>query len=536
MRHFRVYLLLALALAGCRTGNPPGREKLLSGLDDLIADRERYDALFQERVRQMKAQDETSYDGCMALAEAYFSFSFDITRNYLLRCWEIAVAEGDRVRENQAAIVLGQLYTTAGHYIEAYQRLYGGVDTTALTPELRIAYLKAQYLFDEAVADAEGTVSESMADLPDGDAVGDALLALAGPESPEGRRVLFDRYLHSLQLEKADSVVNVLLASIPPDSHDYALYAYFQSMAKEYQGLHEERIAALVSSARADIVNSVKDYASITTLSQLLMHEDPERSFRYLRLSQEDAITYGSNLRSLQISRFFLDIEQAYEARLERGRRRLLLINILLFVLTAALIAALYNLVNRSLRLSATRRELEERNLLLTETNGRLQDLNAQISAANRLKEEYIGLFFNMLSENIDRMVSHDNTIRNNLKQGQLDEAMKEVSGYGKKSEALEELLRTFDSTFLALFPTFIQDFNALVDEEGRSTVRKGELLSTELRVFALIRLGIDDSTKIAAFLHNSLSTVYNYKVRVKNHALIDRDRFEDAVKQIGQL
>lgn len=535
MKRLTAYLFLLLAFAAC-SGRNTGLERDLSSLDELIAVRDRYDALFQDRVALMKDRDGASFDGCMALAAEYFSFSFDSTRHYLLRCWEMADREGDPIRRNQAAIDLGRLYTTAGHYIEAYTRLFNEVDTTALTPELRKSYLSVLYQFEQGVRDAEGTVSESMPDLPEEGVIGDALLSLAGADSPEGRRVLFDRYLNALELEKADSVSFVMLRSVPENSHDYALYAYLRSMAMEYQGRYFDRLSWLSASAKADIVNSVKDYASITTLSQLLIQSDPVRSFRYLRLAQEDALTYGSNLRSVQISRFFLDIEKAYEARLQRSRWRLLLINILLIVLSVALIAALYNLVNRSLRLSATRRELEERNTLLTEANARLQDLNAQISAASRLKEEYIGLFFNMLSENIDRMVSHDNSIRNHLKQGQLDEAMKEVSGFGKKSEALDELLRTFDSTFLTLFPTFIEEFNALLDEEGRSSAKKGEILSTEQRVYALIRLGIDDSTKIAAFLHNSLSTVYNYKVRVRNHAVIDRERFEDAVKQIGQL
>ena len=111
----------------------------------------------------------------------------------------------------------------------------------------------------------------------------------------------------------------------------------------------------------------------------------------------------------------------------------------------------------------------------------------------------------------------------------------KELAISERSEKALQEFYRKFDETFLALYPDFVEQFNALLQEDAHITLRKDERLNTELRIFALIRLGVDDSKRIATILHYSVSTIYNYKVSVKNAALGDRDTFEERVKQLGK-
>ncbi|MBO4755446.1 MAG: transcriptional regulator, partial [Bacteroidales bacterium] len=127
------------------------------------------------------------------------------------------------------------------------------------------------------------------------------------------------------------------------------------------------------------------------------------------------------------------------------------------------------------------------------------------------------------------------NRFRNLLKQGKSDQLFKELAISERSEKALQEFYRKFDDTFLALYPDFVEQFNALLQEDARITLKKDERLNTELRIFALIRLGVDDSKEIASILHYSVSTIYNYKVSIKNAALGDRDSFEERVKQIGK-
>ena len=132
-------------------------------------------------------------------------------------------------------------------------------------------------------------------------------------------------------------------------------------------------------------------------------------------------------------------------------------------------------------------------------------------------------------------MAAHDNSIRKKLKQGKTDELLKELSITTRAEDELEAFYHTFDTTFLSLYPDFVEAFNGLLREDERIVLKKGELLNTELRIFALVRLGIEDSTRIANLLHYSVSTIYNYKVKMRNKAAGDREHFEENVKTIGR-
>ena len=91
-----------------------------------------------------------------------------------------------------------------------------------------------------------------------------------------------------------------------------------------------------------------------------------------------------------------------------------------------------------------------------------------------------------------------------------------------------------FDKAFLKLYPKFVEQFNGLLREDARIELKKGKLLNTELRIFALIRLGITQSSDIASMLRYSVNTIYNYRAQIKNSALGDRDNFEERIKEIG--
>ena len=207
-------------------------------------------------------------------------------------------------------------------------------------------------------------------------------------------------------------------------------------------------------------------------------------------------------------------------------------------IIMAALVAILtvlaWSFIRRTRALSKLREELERSNTQLAMANITLNDQNRQISKADSVKEEYILSFLEDLSEQITTVRTEDNRFRNLLKQGKADQLLKELSISGRSEKVREDFYETFDRTFLGLYPDFVEKFNALIAEEARVHPPKGRL-TTELRVFALIRLGVDDSKKIAAMLDYSVSTIYNHKVAIKNASLGDRDTFEDRVRQIGK-
>ena len=160
--------------------------------------------------------------------------------------------------------------------------------------------------------------------------------------------------------------------------------------------------------------------------------------------------------------------------------------------------------------------------------------LNREISNADKVKEGFIVSFLENFSGQIHSFRAEDNRLRNLVKRGRADLLLKDAAFSERSEKAREEFYRTFDTTFLAMYPDFVDLFNELLKEEARICPPEGRL-TTELRIFALIRLGVDDSKRIASMLDYSLSTIYNYKVAVKNQAAVDRDTFEDCVKRIGK-
>jgi len=534
---FLLPLLACALLPSCRDASSPASR--LAELDGYVASRPVYETRKRDQlegIRKLAASTRNPrrlFDNGMYAANEYFSYSFDSTQFYLKQCLDIAAQLRDVDRYNQAAITLGHLYAKAGHYMEAYNRLFAQIDTNTLSAPLKIDYLMALYDFSRDLAGNSGMVERPP--IQDRDVYRQRLYELLPKDSERWRVLRLDELRTQGRLDAADSLAQILLAGTNPEEHAYAIYAYERSEIAEMRGRPAERLDWLIKSAECDIINAVKDYASLAVISQIVLPTDVERSFRYLRIAQEDAIAYNAKLRPWQISQFFMEIEDAYAARRVRTQRATLISSILLSVLALLLLLLTWFLVTRSRKLSRTQKELAERNRLLAAANGSLGELNKALSRTDRVKEKYIVDFLRRFSDNVNFVQAEDNHARNLLKQGKAEQLLKELSLSTRSEKSLKEFYRTFDQTFLqAICPDFVDRFNELLREDARFNPKPGSL-TTELRIFALIRLGVDDSREIAELLHYSQSTIYNYKVSVKNAALGDRDRFEEQVKKIGK-
>lgn len=512
----RLLILLLVALSLPLLAEPPVDKSLLDELDGYINQRGNYESHKQETLTTLRSHlrrahtDETRFDCCMDLADAYFAYQFDSTQYYLKLAEEYAAGNEDLLRT--AGIRLGYLYVKAGSYMEAYDRLYVRTDTTALSDEQKIDYYFALFEFSRDLSGNSGMVEQLS--IPDRAVYRDRLFSLLEPESELYRRLEMDELMASYRFVQADSVGRLLLGMVPPFSRNAAIYHYDLSESAWQQHNEEEQFRQLVWSAEADMVNAVRDYASLTIIAQIIINDDLDRSFHYLRIAQEDALAYNSKLRPWQISQFFLNIEEKYEERQAQMSRMKVLGIIALSVLVGLLIIAMYITVWRTRQLRQAQRRLQE---------------------AGKLKEAYIAQFLGYLSANVAQLTQEDHHTRKLLKQGRSDELLKEISSSTRAEDALDNFYRIFDETFLGLYPDFVAQFNALLRPEAQVHPKKGDLLSTELRIFALIRLGIDDSKEIASMLHYSVSTIYNYKVSIKNGAAGDRDDFENQVRNIAK-
>jgi hypothetical protein len=375
------------------------------------------------------------------------------------------------------------------------------------------------------LTDYQAYLKTSGIDLPEASKITsyqDLILANTPEDSYLNRHISIMRLIWANRWEEAYDENMRLIETLNKSSRDYAVQAYWQGFICENLERTEENIQWWVESALCDIKGAIKDNASLCSIAiKLSDPRDTERAFRYIRLSLEDAIFYNAKLRMVQIASTMPWIEKTYidgqTAQVEETRKYLIYISLtaLLLLLSILFLFRLHMQGKKKARtIESQNTMLAESNQSIIQTEETLRRTNLELVEANAAKEEYLGLYLSMCS-------------------GYLDKLKKTIAREQYESE-LKNFYKTFDRSFLQLYPSFVDDFNALLKEDSRIVVKDGELLSTELRIFALIKLGITQSSHIASLLRYSVNTIYNYRAQIKNAALSDRENFEEKVRNIG--
>lgn len=284
----------------------------------------------------------------------------------------------------------------------------------------------------------------------------------------------------------------------------------------------------LILSAIYDIKASIKEYISLWQLAEILFEEgDIDRSYKYMKTSLQDASTSNIRLRANTISNIYPLIESTYQAKVEKQQKQIFSALIIISFLLIILLFILWLLYRHTIKLKLIRKELKKR-------NEHLKELNISLIDSSLIKEEYIGKYMEQSLLYLEKIEQYRRMIRKKIEKSTKGEVLQELKSTNIVDEELASFLQEFDKTFLSLFPDFVDEYNSLLIPEERSTPKNKGELDTELRVYALIRLGITDSDKIARFLGYSLSTIYNYRTKARNKYLGKRDDFEEKVKEIG--
>jgi hypothetical protein len=327
-----------------------------------------------------------------------------------------------------------------------------------------------------------------------------------------------------------------------PDTHWLAVLAF--SIGETYRGEHnyEMQKKYYAISAISDIKNVIKENASMRSLAIAFYEtDDVERAYKYIQQSMEDAVFSNARLRTMEVSQVFPIIEKSYQHKLQKQKNRLFYMLICIGLLSLLLVVAIIYVYIQLRKLAKARHSLSEANKQLHDLNGDLQEsnhkmteINKELSEANLLKESYISQFLDTCSMYINKLEKYQNTLNKKAMERKLEELYKMLKSKDMIENELKELYEIFDNIFLHLYPNFVEEFNNLLLEEERIQLKPTELLTPELRIFALIRLGITDSSKIAGFLHYSATTIYNYRTRVRNKSAVPREEFENHVMKIG--
>ncbi len=369
----------------------------------------------------------------------------------------------------------------------------------------------------------------------------DSVLVTAPPDSGEWMQMTETRHREEGNLEAALAMNDRRMESAMPGTPAHALIAFHRSLIHRAMGRPDEEKKDLAMSAISDIQSSILDNASIPLLAARLMDDgDIDRAYRYVQYSLDNITAFNTRIRSSEIIGIQRIIDGAYQQRSELQKRTLHLLLIIISLMSVLLAAATLWLWHQMRRGMAMSRQLERNNVELKalntrlgEMNGEFQNINLEVTEANAIKEEYITYFLGECSKYIAKMDSLRRLANKKLRERKFDELLA-ITRNDTKEDELREFHDNFDTMFVHLFPDFVEKFNSLLLPDEQIVLKKGEALNVELRIYALIRLGIDDSGKIADFLGYSVNTIYNYRTKVKNKARIARADFETTVKKIG--
>jgi hypothetical protein len=332
-----------------------------------------------------------------------------------------------------------------------------------------------------------------------------------------------------------------VLSQIQSDGHEKAIIANItaQIYGKE-QNLEMQKYFYAMS-AIYDIQSAVKENASMMALALLLYEEgDIDKAYTFIRSSMDDAIFCNARFRVYELSKIFPIIDAAYQEKMGKQQFQLKNYLTLVSILSVFLIGAIIYVYRQMKRIALIRKELYQTNLQLNQlneelkySNGQLSTVNIRLTEINKVKEAYLGKFIDLCSRYIEKLDDYRRNLNRIANRGKIEDLLKALKSTDFINDELSDFYTNFDETFLRIYPSFIDDFNALFPEEERQSPKQNEVLNTELRIYALIRLGISDSSKIAVFLRCSITTIYTYRSKLKRKSLFPNN-LEEKIMSIG--
>jgi hypothetical protein len=527
-------------------------DSLQKVLNNVLANKARYDADKQQHINKLKQtlkQNFTSlnarYNNYQLLFDAYKSFIHDSAYVYCKQLNACAYLLKDENKINYARINMSFVLVSAGMFKEGLDTL-NKVNIKVLTAQQRYEYyfLQVRSHFDLADFDKIDDYYDKY--LATGLGYCDTILKQNKPGSYE---YLSARGLKLLRTHnfKAAIVPYRQILQLKQSYQDSAIN--YSCLSFLYFELGQPRVGLplLFQSAIIDNRHSTKESVAVTNLATHVFQEgDIKTAFFYINNAISDANFYGARHREAQISNIMPIIESEQIGGIEKQKRSLMIyasiitcLVVLVIMFAVVVLKQLKKLriadniiINKNNDLNAANESLVKVNTSLDAANRALSQFNVKLDEANMIKDEYIGYFFNIHSDYIEKIDRLKRSVEKNVREKRYEEVLMVLNRLNTNFER-ENLSHSFDKVFLSLFPRFVDDFNSLFDAEHKIHLHDGQLLNSELRIFALIRLGIHDNETIGKILNYSVNTIYTYKTKVKNKSFIPNDEFEDKIMLI---
>ena len=512
---------------------------LLQKLDSVIEASETIVAEKNKKIatlKQMAAKENNTallLERYLELSEEYYVFKFDSAKVYV----EKGLALAKKVQNSRYivtnTIMKAKLLSIGGLYSEAINTLntieQDSLGEQNMTFDYNIAYSTiysywADYCNDDTYSPiyrerSNAYLKTAIANIDKNNAAYDYYMGEYHVYIDKDDDKALKHYFRTLEKNGMTSRVYAMASFAIANN-----YSAHENMEK-----YEEY---LIKACICDILCCTKENLAIQDLAMHLFKQDNENIERarvYINTAMDDAKSYNNRLRILEISQKLPIIVSTYHKRLTTQNSTLMYAVWGISLLVVTMLVLLYFFVRQNKLLSKRRHELHVSNNMLTETNERLNRANEQLLDTNRKREGLAKLYIDLCAKYIDKMAKFQVMVQRKIKANQINELMSYMSSSRLNYEDADTFMKRFDEAFLNLYPSFVTEFNALLKEDEQVITKNPHSLTTELRIFALIRLGVKESSEIAALLYYTPRTIYNYRSAFKNKAL-DRESFEERV------
>lgn len=515
------FLLLTAACSKNSTDENRLPANELKTLDILLRDSHDYSELRSKVIDSLKVKLSKLPDSdrlqrlrtMVDLGDRYRGFCSDSSVIFYHYAIELAQSSDTTVLTELRIKMINAL-ASSGIFTRA-ESFMSAIDTTSLSANQKIEYAKAGRQLYSYMRGYLGEDNEITPAVTSGFENYDEYLRTHLPAE--------DNYLTFLQAEKsvreghnreALGKLEVLLKKLPLTSNLYGMAAFQAARASHNMGDDYSYGRYLAMAAQSDIKCAVKETLALPALAEWLYSKgDMDRAYRYINVSLNDANSSNSRMRTVSIANFVPIIDNSYRQRISASRDELM-IYFLLVTLLCIVCGTLLFIFLRNLR--------------------RSNQIRQKLHTQAKMQENYIGHFLGMCASYADKLESTRKLVQRKLAAGQAEELLKMVKYPRTPEDQPDDFFKVFDETFLDLYPDFIDNFNTLLREDSQIKHEKGAALSTELRIYAFLRLGVKESVRIAQILRCSPSTIYTYRNKMRNRA-IDRERFEEKVARLGE-
>lgn len=509
-------------------------DSLIDKADKIYAEKEANIALCKKMISRDR-KPESLFSAYENLYNEYFVYQFDSAMVYTDKAVALAENIGDRYEHDKWLIKKASLLAVGGLYGEAIASL-SSIDTLSLDNDLRFQYAItsyniytywADYCHDQVYSPHYRQIAANYLRQ----AVG-----MLKKDTPCYDFFLGEYYIYVERNDKlALNHYFKTLKSVSIDSRWYAMASFAIANNYSANGNDTKYEEYMLRACISDILSCTRENLALQDFAMYLYKKGDcniLRAERYINFAMDDAKNYNNRLRIIEISQKLPVIVSTYREKLSQQNRSMRIALWGVSILFVFVIVLLYFYMRQNRQLGRHRHELSENNTILSEMNNTLNSLNIRLVDTNRRRERLAKLYIDLCADYIGKLSKFEVLVKRKVKVGQVSDLLNIASSSRLSEEDAATFMNQFDVAFLDLYPSFVSEFNELLKDGEHIVPPHRGRLTTELRIFALIRLGVKDSSEIAALLFYTPRTIYNYRSSVKNRAR-NRDTFEEDVLQL---